>query len=444
MTVRSIALMVLGLTLAMPSMAGDSAWPLPAAKPESVGVSSARLDGVTAFYERQVREQAASGYVVMVARHGKLVYAKAVGERNLEKHLPMTLDTHFRIASMTKPVTAVAVLMLYEEGRFQLDDPVARYLPEFANPRVATGVDAAGNLTTEPAKRPISIRHLLTHSSGIGYYTFLTGKDPVARAWSTLKFDESRTLAENVRDLATYPLYFHPGDGWQYSFADDVLGRLVEVLSGMPYDRFLQERLFTPLGMTHTGFYIPEAQVSMVATVYKHDADGKLVVSPFDARRSTDPVVKSPMGGGGLQSTAGDYLRFAQMLLNGGSFDGRQYLSPATVALMTSNQVPEDAMHKYWGADSKGLGFGLSISVILDAASSPQADCVGDFYWSGLLNTRWLASPRTGVIALVMNQLDRSGEKEPLRTEQDLHNLAFGTLQTLDTPAGMPACMAMR
>lgn len=444
MIVRSIALMALGFTLALPSMAGHSNWPLPSAKPDSVGVSSARLDGVTAFYERQVREQAGSGYVVMVARHGKLVYARAVGERDIGKHLPMTLDTHFRIASMTKPVTAVAVLMLYEEGRFQLDDPIARYLPEFANPRVATGVDAAGNLTTEPAKRPISIRHLLTHSSGIGYYSFLTGKDPVARAWSTLKFDESRTLAENVRDLATYPLYFQPGEGWQYSFADDVLGRLVEVISGKPYDRFLQERLFTPLGMTHTGFYIPESQVSMVATVYKHDADGKLVVSPFDARRSTDPVVRSPMGGGGLQSTAGDYLRFAQMLLNGGSFNGRQYLSPATVALMTSNQVPEDAQYKYWGPDSKGLGFGLSIAVVLDAAGAAQADCVGDFFWTGLLNTRWFASPRTGVIALVMNQLDRSGEKEPLRTESDLHNLVFGTLQTLDTPPALPACMATR
>ena len=379
--------------------------PLPAAKPESVGMSSARLEAMTGFFRAQAAAQKSAGYVFMVARDGKLVESAAVGRRNLEQGLPMTPDTRFRIASMSKPITTVAVLMLYEQGLFHLDDPVARFLPEFSEPRVYTGVDADGKLLTVPAKRAITIRDLLTHTSGLGY--LFDSKTPLGKAWLGLKVDPHGTLADNVRLIATQPLYFHPGEGWFYSYADDVLGRLVEVASGLPFAQFLRERLFEPLKMNSTGFYVPAESKSLMAGMYHHDEQGALQAAtwpddPADPRRW-------PSGGGGMISTAGDYLRFAQMLANGGSLEGRQYLSPVTVDRMTHNPVGETAMADFWGPDSVGLGYGLGVGVELDTRHAMNAGYPGDFSWGGVFDTHWVASPRTGIVAVLLTQTDPLG-----------------------------------
>ena len=412
----------------------ESCSPLSATTPEGVGLSSTRLKAMTEYFRHEVRINSAAGYVLMVARDGKLAYSSAVGFRNIEQQVPMTLDTRFRIASMSKPITSVAVLMLYEEGRFQLDDSVSHFLPEFANQRVYIGVDSSGHLTSEPAKRGITIRDLLTHTSGLGYGGLFDPPSPLRDAYDALKLTAAgMSLANKVRGIAGLPLYFQPGSDWRYSYADDVLGRLVEVVSGQPFDTFLKMRLFDPLHMAATAFYIPEADKPLLAIMYKHDSDGKLQASHPSWLWDASDTTMAPSGGGGLISTANDYLRFAQMLENGGNFAGHQYLSPVTVALMTENQVADDAMSKYWGSNSLGLGYGLGVGVYLDAHHAPFAGFNGDYSWGGLFDTHWVASPKTGVVAVLLTQIDPSGNKAPQRTDADFHNLLFASLTRLDS-----------
>ena len=426
-----LAAMLAGLNATR--LAAATASPLPTAKPETVGMSTDRLNAMTGYFRDQTAAHLAAGYVLMVARDGKLVHAAALGLRNIEHGVPMTLDTRFRIASMSKPITTVAVLMLYEEGRFHLDDPVARFLPEFAHPRVFTGVDAQGVMTTEPARRGITIRDLLTHTSGLGY--LFDAKTPLGKAYQALELDPHGSLADNVRLIAAQPLYFQPGEGWFYSYADDVLGRLVEVVSGMQFAQFLSERLFVPLRMTATGFYVPEAARSSLVTMYRHDPQGALrAVSGGDD--PADPL-RWPSGGGGMISTAGDYLRFAQMLANGGSLEGRQYLSPVTVDLMTHTQVADTAMADFWGAGSTGLGYGLGVGVEIDTRHATHAGYPGDFSWGGVYDTHWVASPRTGIVAVLLTQNDPSGPdatRQRAANDDDLMNLLFAAVTAVAAP----------
>jgi CubicO group peptidase (beta-lactamase class C family) len=401
--------------------------PLPTAKPETVGMSTPRLQAMVERFRAKAAQHLAGGFAFMVARDGKLVLSGAVGSRNVERALPMTLDTRFRIASMSKPITSVAVLMLYEEGRFHLDDPVAQFLPEFAHSRVYTGVDAHGALMTEPAQREITIRDLLTHTSGLGY--LFDAKTPLGKAYLDLKLDPDGNLADEVRQIASMPLYFQPGTGWFYSYAADVLGRLVEVVSGRPFAQFLHERLFVPLRMDSTGFYVPAEARDAFVTMYRRSDDGSLQPAtwPHDALDAN--VV--PSGGGGLISTVGDYLRFAQMLANGGSFDGRQYLSPVTVDLMTSNQVSESAMVDFWGPDSVGLGFGFGVGVELDTRHAPHAGYPGDVSWGGVFDTHWVMSPRTGIVAVLLSQMDPLGSGASLQraaTDEDFLDAVFAAV----------------
>ena len=411
--------------------------PLPVARPESLGLSAERLAYMGSYFGEQAARDAAAGYVIMVARDGKLAYSAAVGMRDREQNIPMTIDTRFRIASMTKPVTATAVLMLYEEAKIQLDDPVERYLPEFANPVVFAGLDAQGKPKTEPARRSITVRHLLTHTAGLGYGRLFDKGSPNAEAWSGLSLAADETLAKKVKDVAKLPLYTHPGEAWRYSVANDVLGRLVEVVSGMPFDHFLQQRIFDPLQMTHTGFFVPAEAQPLVAKVYKHDEQGALVPGDFGPIGVPTQAPAFISGGGGLISTAGDYLRFAQMLANGGTLDGRQYLSPVTVELMTSNQVADDAQARYWGDDSKGLGYGLGVAPQIDFRQAPYANMDGDFAWGGILDTHWVASPRTGLVAVLMTQMNPVGRTTPRRTDGDFRGLLFASVKTMQGGAGV-------
>ncbi len=432
LTVIAAVACTIGTAAASPATPAD---PLPRASAASLGLSRARLRHVNEFFKIEAERHQAAGYVLMIARDGKLVDESAVGYRNIESREPMTLDTRFRIASMSKPITSVAVLMLYEEGLFQLDDPIARFLPEFAHSRVFTGVDAHGNVMTEPAKRGITIRDLLTHRSGLGYLPGFDVKTPLGKIYAKMQPDPDGTLAANVRKIAAMPLYYQPGDGWRYSYADDVLGRLVGVVSGMPFAQFLRERIFIPLQMHSTGFYLTPAQRPLLATMYLRDGDGELQESR--ASWITDPTDAKiwPAGGGGLISTAGDYLRFAQMLADGGSLDGRQILSPVTVDLMTHNQVPRKALFDYFGADSVGLGYGLGVGVEIDARHAPLAGLDGDYSWGGIFDTHWIASPRTGLGAVLMTQIDPtappSGNPTPSHTDADFRALLFGAVKTL-------------
>jgi CubicO group peptidase (beta-lactamase class C family) len=426
--------LVLALTfpgLVMAASYPRGATPLPVAKPESQGMSTERLERMGAFFQGEVAKETAAGYVIVVARNGKLLYSTAVGERDREQHLPMTLDTRFRIASMTKPVTMTAALMLYEQGKFHLDDPISRYLPEFKDMQVAVGMDEAGNLKTEPAKRLITIRHVMTHTAGFGYGALFDGNSPASKAWAKVGLGDGSTLAQKTAEIAKLPLNFHPGESWRYSVANDVLGRLVEAVSGMPFDDYLQQNLFNPLAMTHTGFYVQPQDVQLVAKAYKHDAAGKLELGEFGPLSAQTKRPAFISGGGGLISTAGDYLRFAQMLANGGTFEGRQYLSPVTVALMSSNQVPADAQRLYWGESSKGLGYGLGVAPEIDIRIAPHAGMDGDYSWGGVLDTHWVASPKTGVVAVLMTQVNPLGRKEA-RTDDDFRNLLFAAVQLLD------------
>lgn len=406
--------------------------PLPRANPRAVGLSRARLQRLNEFFRIQAERHRAAGYVWMVARDGKLVDEGASGYRNLANHVPMTLDTRFRIASMTKPITTVAVLKLYERGDFQLDDPVAKFLPEFAHPRVFVRMGPDGQPVTVPARDPITIRDLLTQQSGLGYV--FDDTTALGKVYGTLHLTPHDSLATVVDKIAAMPLYFEPGQGWRYSFADDVLGRLVEVVSGMPFARFVHQEILAPLGMNSTGFHLSAADAPRLATLYRRQPDGELVPShsPW-LIDPTDPRVW-PSGGGGLVSTAGDYLRFAQMLANGGSLDGHEILSPVTVALMTHNEVPPGAVANYFGPDSTGLGYGLGVAVELDAAHAPQAELNGDISWGGVWDTHWLVSPRAGLVAVLMTQLDPSGDTGPRRTAGDFHDLLFATVRRLDPP----------
>ncbi len=416
---------ILTMTLVGHAAAAGPGDPLPRAKPESVGMSTAKLEAMGEFFKRETARDAAAGYAILVARNGKLIYSAAVGMQDRERAIPMSLDTRFRIFSMTKPVTSVAVLMLYEEGKLQLDDPIARYLPAFAQSRVIVGVDEAGKPRTEPVKRPITVRQLLSHTSGLGYGAGYDTASPLAAQWGAFSFYGPQTADEKIRQLAALPLYFEPGSDWRYSYATDVLGHLVEVVSGMPFAEFLQKRLFDPLSMTRTGFFVPAADAGRVAAVYRRNAAGKL--EALQGPLAQPPTAPPPFisGGGGLLSTAGDYLRFAQMLADKGRFEGRQYLSPITVELMTSQQVPDAAMGKAYGDTWRGLGFGLGVSPVIDFRSVPQANRDGDYTWPGAIDTNWMVSPSTGIVAVVLTQVARGTDGQANRTYQDMHNQVY-------------------
>ena len=427
---RVLALL-LGATLMLGALPVDAASPLPRARAEAVGMSSARLTAMGDFFRAETERGSAAGYTILVARHGKLVYSAAVGMQDRENGVPMSLDTRFRIFSMTKPVTSVAALMLYEEGKFQLDDPIARFLPAFENPRVFTGVDATGKILTEPAKQPITIRHLLTHTSGLGYGAGYDRSTPIAGLWGEFSFYGPSSTEEKIRKLAALPLYFQPGSEWRYSYASDVLGHLVEVVSGQSLGDFLRTRLFEPLGMANTGFYLAPGDANKLAAVYRRGAKGALerVDNPLFRPSSTPPTFAS--GGGGLISTAGDYLRFAQMLANKGELDGRRYLAPNTVELMTSQQVADDAQAKAYGEIWRGLGFGLGVSPVIDFRRLPQANRNGDYTWPGVLDTNWMVSPSTGVVSVVLAQVVRGPDGLPNRTYQDMHNQVYQAVMDL-------------
>ena len=399
---------------------------LPSAKPESVGLSSARLERIAAAVQRDVDGKRISGAVTLVVRHGQVAWFDARGMEDREAGRPMQKDAIFRICSMSKPITSAAVMMLYEEGKFLLEDPISKYLPEFKNPRVLVK-PASGAPYTIPATREITIRDLLRHTSGLTYQWNADLGQAYADAnvgSGLLQYDG--TIGDNVGRLAKIPLLFNPGDRFEYSLSVDVLGRLVEVASGMPFDQFLKTRILDPLGMKDTCFFLPPDKVARLATAYTY-YDGKGL-----GRFPDKPIAEGPMvysadypyngpkklfsGGAGLVSTAMDYARFCQMMLGGGALGDVRILSRKSVELMSHDQLG-----KIDGDRGFGLGFGV------DGVKGPLAEVgsPGSYSWGGFFYTEFVIDPKEDMVVISMAQLHPTGD---LTLESRVQALAYQAL----------------
>jgi len=379
--------------------------PLPEAKPETVGFSAERLKLLDMGMQAVIDSKQLAGIVTMVARHGKLVHQDVYGLRDIAGAKPMEKDTIFRIYSMTKPITGVAMMILFEEGKWKPGDPIAKYIPEFADLKVYAGTDANGNVKFEPPAHAPTIGELLSHSAGFTYGSF--GNTPVDKMYQQSDPLRAGSLKEFIDRLAKLPLVYQPGEGWIYSVSVDVQGYLVEKLSGKPFPDFVRERIFLPLGMKDTAFFVPQEKINRLATVYTTDAKNpNLTAIPRDAGVSKAPGM--PSGGGGLYSTPGDYLRFAQMLLNGGELNGARILSPSTVQLMRSNHLPERLMTGQFGIGyytmQPGLGFGYDFAVFEDPIKLGSPAGKGTYLWDGVAGTWFWIDPTNDVVFVGMIQ----------------------------------------
>ena len=370
----------------------------PTAKPEEAGLSSERLDRIKPVMQSYVDQNKLPGLITMVARHGKIVHFEKYGMMDMGKS--MESNTIFGIQSMTKPITSVAVMMLYEEGLFQLDDPVAKYIPEFNDLKVFSSRDKDGIHLVDQIK-PMTILQLLTHTSGLTYGMYeINGNTPVDSMLNAAKCF-SGTLKDMIQKLSEIPLQYQPGTKWNYSISTDVLGYLVEVLSGKPLDEFFKERIFIPLRMEDTDFYVPREKINRLAALYgpAEDKGIKVIIKPDSARFSRPARFLG--GGGRLYSTATDYMTFAQMLLNKGEYNGVRLLGSKTVELMTKNHIPADLLPV---ADwyLPGLGFGLGFSVMTDPLVILGSE--GEYGWAGAYNTYFSIDPKEDLIWILMTQ----------------------------------------
>lgn len=389
-------------------------------EPEAVGLCSARLARIDPWMHTYVESGRLPNALTVVARRGEVVHASAVGLADLQRGDPVRLDTIYRIYSMTKPITSVAVMMLYEAGKFQLDDPVARFIPELADMRVLR-TDSSGIDDTVPAHAPITIANLLTHTSG---FTYSFGTSGVSRHYAEERLDfatDAGPLAEVVERLSALPLIHQPGSRWHYGVSTDVLGLLVERISGQRFDVFLQQRILEPLAMPDTSFELDEDKKERFASLYTPHESGTGLHRVDDARSSRfSRPVTTFSGGGGLLSTAADYHRFTQMLLNRGTLGEVRLLGRKTVDYMTLNHLPGDLASM--GAPSfnetsfDGIGFGLGFSVVLDPAAAKVMCSAGEYAWGGMASTAFWVDPLEDLSVLFFTQLAPSSTY-PLRRE---------------------------
>ena len=367
-----------------------------AQRPEDAGFSSGRLERTRQALKGNVEDGRVPGSVLLIMRHGKVVSFDAFGFQDRAAKTPMTKDSIFRIASMSKPITSVAAMILAEENKLDIGAPVSKYLPEFKEEKV--GVDGAA------PKRPMTVQDLMRHTSGLTYGFF--GNSPVDQLYRKANLFAAASLAEMVKTIATLPLLHQPGEVWEYSLSTDVLGRVVEVASGTTLDRFVQERITTPLRMDDTAYWLKPAALSRLAQ--------PAAQSPAATGPAQKPAILS--GGGGMFSTAADYARFSQMLLNGGTLDGVRILSPKTVALMTSDQLPPAAnrhtptalsLGAFGPTPEMGTSFGLGFAVRVDPGRNPVPGSVGDFSWSGITGTFFWVDPMEDLVVVLMQQSPR-------------------------------------
>jgi len=370
---------------------------LPTAKAESVGMSTPRLERVSAWIDRYIETDQIAGAVTLIARRGKVVHYEAQGWRHKEANEPMPEDAIFTIMSMTKPIVSVALLMLQEEGRFLLDDPISKWLPEYAEPQVM--VQEGAFVRRVPAARPITIRHVLTHTSGLS--TRPNNVTLSAEERSVYEGDGTApaTVEENLHRASVIPLAFHPGDQWQYGSSTDYVALLVERISGERLDQYLQRRIFDPLGMKDTHYYVPEDKVERVSAVYRPNEEGTIELRIAPSYRPPGTMFR---GVAGLSSTAADYFKFAQMLLNGGELNGERLLGRRTVEQAISNHIkPGQPVY----VRGPGYGFGLGFGVLLDPTKSQDTLSRGSFTWGGAFGTLFWIDPVEQLIGVLMVQI---------------------------------------
>jgi CubicO group peptidase (beta-lactamase class C family) len=408
-------------TFALVALAGGAIWahqaPAPSARiapvaPTSVGISTERLQRLHKGMQGFVDRREAPGIVTLVAREGKVVDVHAVGFQDVEKNIPMKTDAIFRIASMSKPITSVAIMMLYEEGKLLLTDPVSKFIPAFKGSRVLEGTDASA--APVAARRAINLRDLLSHRSGITY-GFLSG-GPIGSGYRKNGVTDgltstTMTLEEGINKLAAEPLVSQPGAAFNYSLSTDVLGRVVEVASGQPFNVFLRERIFKPLKMVDTDFVVPESKWSRFVTVYS--PDGKGGIRPMNDPEAFGNTHMSPLayykegktyfsGGAGLASTASDYARFGNMLVNGGALDGVRLLSPKSIELMTANHTAD--LPQPLPLVGAGRSFGLGFQVVTDLGATQTLGSQGMYGWSGIYGTSFWVDPKERLVSIMMVQ----------------------------------------
>ncbi len=380
--------------------------PLRESAPKAAGVSVQRLARIDTLCQEAIRDGKIPGVVALVARHGKIVYHKAFGMADSEAGRALRRDDIFRIASQSKAITATAVMLLWEEGRFRLDDPISKFIPEFKNPQVLKSYNEQdGSWTSDPAKREITLRHLLTHTSGLGYGVI--DGDPKFRAMYAkagvvdLFTTEAVTIGDSVKRLAKLPLHHHPGEKFTYGEGLDVLGYFIEVVSGMPFDVFLKRRLFDPLGMKDTGFYVPAEKASRLVAVQKPE-NGKWVRYPVTFYDPEYPIKGAKSffsGGAGLCSTAKDYATFLQMFLNQGELGGVRILSRTTIQMILQEQVAPELL----GGPDKY--YSLAFGVVTEKGQARGGEgSAGTFDWGGYFNTQYFADPQENLIGILMKQ----------------------------------------
>ncbi|HEY2470893.1 MAG TPA: serine hydrolase domain-containing protein [Terracidiphilus sp.] len=383
--------------------ASDHTLDLTVVKPESVGFSSERLERLHTLIQDEIDKKQLGGAVTILARHGKVVEYRTYGKRDLATGADMTRDTIFRDYSMTKPVTGVAMMILYEEGKWQPSDPIAKYIPEFAPLKVFGEMDADGKMILVDPDHAPTMRELMTHTAGFTY-GFISNT-PVDKMYRDEKVLGSANLQEMIEKLAKIPLMYQPGKGWAYSISMDIQGYIVEKLSGQSLPDFMREHIYEPLGMRDAGFYVPEDKRSRFATLYNANAQGELVAGePGDFAKQ--PTMAS--GGGGMVSTAEDYFRFASMLANGGELDGKRVLAPSTVKLMTSNHTPDSLLTGEFGIGMSvirpGFAWGYDCAVIFDPAEANLSDGKGTFFWDGAAGTWFFVDPANDIVFVAMIQ----------------------------------------
>jgi len=378
------------------------------AEAESVGMSSSRLANINHKLREYVDDGKVAGFLTLVARRGDIIHLEAVGHRDSEAMLPMKRDTIFRIYSMTKPITSVALMMLYERGKFQLNDPVAKYIPAFAKTRVLSGYGFLGKELVEQDP-PMTIQHLLTHTAGLSYGFFYdTPIDDMYR--NSIFRSETASLEEKILGMAALPLRHQPGAAWNYSIATDVCGYLGQVLADMPFEDFLQQEIFDPLGMVDTGFHVPADKLDRFAKLYQHrPSDGSFReyegAPNIPARDFTKPA-NAPSGGGGLVSTIGDYWQFARILLNRGQSKDLRILGRKTLEYMTLNHLPQQLLPIAIGLSAiGGRGFGLGFDVILDPAQTGVLNATGALGWCGAAATNFWVDQQERIVGIIMTQL---------------------------------------
>ena len=404
---------------------------LPTVKPDEVGLSSQRLAGIGSWLRTEVAQKKIPGAVVLVVRGGKVAYLDVVGQRGPDNPAPMKVDDIFRIYSMTKPIVSVAALMLVEEGRLLLDAPVARYLPAFANVKVGVEkTDASGQKTLElvPPRRPMTVQDLMRHTSGLTYGFFGEGMVKKLYVDNNITTAPEMTNAEFAERIATMPLAYQPGSTWDYSNSTDVLGRIIEVVSGQPLYEHLKARLLDPLGMRDTSFYLPEPERQARLAEPMNDDRSIGVNAPVSNPRI---VGKMESAGGGLVSTAPDYVRFLMMLRNGGQLDGRRYLSPRTLDFMLANHLDAGVVRTALYLPGPGYGFGLGVAVRMQPGLAAIPGNPGEFSWNGANGTGFFADPKEQLV--VAYGTAAPGELRKYYREQ-VQDLVYGALLSASSP----------